>query len=99
MGRKPLPRTTRCKVGGHGSTRRGAELKKGGCAAANTDAAARKLRQFAEAETVLRHWRVTLTKAVKAEKISDWAAQQALSSVQWAAPFATKICAGTACRI
>ena len=31
MGRKPLPDKTFCKVGGRGPTRRGAELKTGGC--------------------------------------------------------------------
>ena len=88
MGRRPLPKTTECKVGGHGRTRRGAELQTGGCLASRSERDAQKRRKFTGAATVLKHWRETLNAAVKAEAISDWAVQQTLSSVQWNAPFA-----------
>ena len=92
MGRRPLPKTTECKVGGHGRTRRGAELQTGGCLASRSERDAQKRRKFTGAATVLKHWRETLNAAVKAEAISDWAVQQTLSSVQWNAPFAELIC-------
>ena len=92
MGRRPLPKTTECKVGGHGRTRRGAELQTGGCLASRSERDAQKRRKFTRAATVLKHWRETLNAAVKAEAISDWAVQQTLSSVQWNAPFAELIC-------
>ena len=83
---------TQCKVGGHGSTRRGAGQSTGGCAASNCDSAARKDRKFRSAETVLKHWRLTLDVAIREGVISAWAQQQALSCVQFSLPFAPKIC-------
>eukprot|EP01043_Picozoa_sp_COSAG02_P015994 COSAG02_NODE_695_length_18407_cov_105.138573_3_plen_635_part_00 len=92
MGRKPLPKSTQCKVGGWGPTRRGVELQTGGCLASRSSRDAQKIRHFNGAATVLKHWRETLDAAAKAEAISGWAVQQTLSSVQWNAPFAELIC-------
>ena len=92
MGRKPLPRSTPCKVGGHGQTRRGAELRSGGCLASNSKKDAAKVRVFDGAATVMGHWRRTLEAAHKKGVISAWAVQQTLSSVQWGEPFADLIC-------
>ena len=83
---------TQCRVGGHGKTRRGADQSTGGCAASNTDSAARKDRKFRSTQTVFRHWRETLDVAVREKVISAWAQQQALGCVQSLLPFAPKIC-------